>query len=610
MKNLILISFLVLFSATTMSAQQDSIIKLDEVVVSDVRVKRYADGHKVTVLKDSAIQRNNVFLTSLLAFNSNIYFKENGFGMVSSPAFRGTNASHTAVIWNGININSQLNGQVDFNTINPFNYNSIGIRSGGGSVQYGSGAIGGSIHLNNDLRFEKHFDNQVSIGYGSFETKKVNFNQSFSNRKASYSFGINYNKSDNNYKYLETDEINKNGEFENLNLNFNAGYVLSEKQVLKIYHQSFIGERNLSGNLFVLGRSKYKDNHYRTQLEWGRFGKKAVSKVKLAYLQEEFKYFENKDVDNYSFGKVSNFLARYSLDMKLSKAFRLNSFLEYNNYIGKGGSFGDPKRNDFSATALIKHTISPRTAYNFSVRQDFSSDFSSPLVFSLDGKYDFNNHYGIQLNASKNFRTPTFNDLYWQPGGNLNLVPEKSYQVDLGNRLKFGGVSLKVNTYYIATKDMIKWLPGDGGFWAPININDVQIYGAEGEAEVTYPINKKQEVNFKLNYAYTVSEDKETKEQLIYVPFHRGNASLTYRISGLNIFYQHLYNGSVSIIGGELDEYQTANIGATYTGNLFNKGPKYTLGITINNLYNIYYENIALRPMPNRNIQTQLILNF
>ncbi|WP_298476733.1 TonB-dependent receptor [uncultured Maribacter sp.] len=608
MKNIF--SILVLFSLAIVTAQKDSIITLDEVVVSDVRVKRYADGHKVTVIKDSIIQRDNVFLTSLLTFNSNIYFKENGFGMVSSPAFRGTNASHTAVIWNGININSQLNGQVDFNTINPFNYNSIGIRSGGGSVQYGSGAIGGSVHLNNDLKFEKHFENQVSVGYGSFETKKVNFNQSFGNKKASYSFGINYNRSDNNYRYIKTDEINKNGEFENLNVNLNAGYVLTEKQVVKLYHQSFIGDRNLSGNIFVLGRSKYKDNHYRTQLEWGRFEKKTISKFKLAYLQEEFKFFENKNSDIYSFGKVSNFLARYSLDVKFSRAFRLNGFLEYNNFLGKGGSFGNPKRNDFSATALIKYTISPKSSYNFSLRQDFSSDFSSPLVFSLDGRYDVSPHYKLQLNASKNYRTPTFNDLYWQPGGNLNLIPEKSYQIDIGNRLDLRRVSMNVNGYYIATKDMIKWLPGNEGFWTPINIDDVQIYGVEGEISVTYPIQRKHQIDFKAHYSYTVSEDKETKQQLIYVPFHRGNASVTYKIAGINLFYQHLYTGGVSIIGGKLDEYQIANIGVTYSNKRVNKALTYTLGVTINNIYNTYYENIALRPMPNRNIQTQLILNF
>ncbi|MEP6004715.1 MAG: TonB-dependent receptor [Maribacter dokdonensis] len=605
-----LISIVLVFCATVGYAQRDSILKLDEVVVSDSRVKQYAEGYKVTVIQDSMIQRTNGSLTSLLAFNSNIYFKENGFGMVSSPAFRGTNASHTAVIWNGININSQLNGQVDFNTINPFNYNSISIRSGGGSVQYGSGAIGGSIHLNSDLLFKEHFDNQVSIGYGSYKTKKINFNQSYGSRLMSYSLGVNYNASDNNYKYLNTGEENKNGEFNNLNLNWNIGYVLSENQILKLYHQTFISDRNLSGNLVVLGRSKYKDNQYRTQLEWGSYGPKAISKIKLAYLQEEYKYFENKDAAIYSFGKVSNFLARYSLDYKLSKFFRLNSFLEYNNYKGAGDSFGSPERDDFSATALLKHIISSTIAYNLSVRQDFSSDFSSPLVFSFDGSYSLTDNYQVKINASKNFRTPTFNDLYWQPGGNLELIPEKSYQLDFGNVLNIGAVSMQYNGYYISTKDMIKWLPNNEGVWSPINIDDVEISGAEAKIEANYSLGKNQELGIKTNYAYTVSEDKSTNEQLIYVPFHTANGSLEYRIADLNLFYQHLYNGSVSIVGGELKEYQVANLGVTYTADILKKDLKYTIGVTVNNVFNTYYENVALRPMPNRNIQTQLILNF
>ncbi|APA62920.1 TonB-dependent receptor plug domain-containing protein [Maribacter sp. 1_2014MBL_MicDiv] len=605
-----LISIVLVFCATVGYAQRDSILKLDEVVVSDSRVKQYAEGYKVTVLQDSIIQRTNGFLTSLLAFNSNIYFKENGFGMVSSPAFRGTNASHTAVIWNGININSQLNGQVDFNTINPFNYNSISIRSGGGSVQYGSGAIGGSIHLNSDLLFKEHFDNQVSIGYGSYKTKKINFNQSYGSRLISYSLGVNCNASDNNYKYLNIGEENKNGEFNNLNLNWNIGYVLSENQILKLYHQTFISDRNLSGNLVVLGRSKYKDNQYRTQLEWGSYGPKAISKIKLAYLQEEYKYFENKDAAIYSFGKVSNFLARYSLDYKISKFFRLNSFLEFNNYKGAGDSFGSPERDDFSATALLKHIISSTIAYNLSVRQDFSSDFSSPLVFSFDGSYSLTDNYQVKINASKNFRTPTFNDLYWQPGGNLELIPEKSYQLDFGNVLNIGAVSMQYNGYYISTKDMIKWLPNNEGVWSPINIDDVEIYGAEAKIEANYSLGKNQDLGIKTNYAYTVSEDKSTNEQLIYVPFHTANGSLEYRIADLNLFYQHLYNGSVSIVGGELKEYQVANLGATYTADILKKDLKYTIGVTVNNVFNTYYENVALRPMPNRNIQTQLILNF
>ena len=163
-----LLSFLVFFGVHSAMAQQDPIIELNEVVVSDSRLQRFSNGVKVETLKDSVLQRTNGSLTNTLLFNSNIYFKENGYGMVSSPSFRGTGAAQTAVIWNGINVNSQLSGQVDFNTILPQSVDKISVRSGGGSTQYGTGAVGGSIHLENTLDFNSDWRHRLQLGYGSF----------------------------------------------------------------------------------------------------------------------------------------------------------------------------------------------------------------------------------------------------------------------------------------------------------------------------------------------------------------------------------------------------------------------------------------------------------
>ncbi|MRH99933.1 TonB-dependent receptor [Kriegella sp. EG-1] len=609
MRNAICILIVTLSCYGQLSAQIFPIWKLNEVVVSDLRLKAYADGHKVSVLVDSTLLKNGASLTSLLNFNSNIYFKENGFGMVSSPAFRGTNASHTAVVWNGININSQMNGQVDFNTINTLNYSSVGIRSGGGSVQFGTGAIGGSIHLNNDLDFKKHFKNRFILRYGSFNTKVAHYNQSLGNGKWSSSVGVNYTASDNDYEYLGKDQTNSNGEFENLSLNFNAGYIVTDDDVLRFYHQSLLGDRNLSGNLTSLGRSRYKDNHYRSQLEWTRFGKTIISKLKVAHLDETFKYFENKDSAIYSKGRATTLLARYALDVKLNDRFRINSFLEYDYYKGEGSSFGNPRRNDASVSTILKYNWTEKGVLNLSARKDFSSDFSSPMLFSFDGRYEFNAHYSLQLNASKNFRAPTFNDLYWKPGGNLDLIPEQSYQVDLGHRISFNDLVIRLNSYYIATEDMIRWLPQNSGIWSPTNVDQVQIYGIETEIGKKFPMGKKQTLAIQTNYAYTVSQDRETKTQLIYVPYHKANAGLSYAFTDLEFFYQYLYTGSVAIIGGELKAYQVSNVGLNYAPSGKTK-LKLKIGITLNNLFNTYYENVALRPMPNRNIQTQLILNF
>lgn len=600
---------------TLAQTQQDSIQKLDEVVLSDVKLKHYASGVKITVLNDSILKKNATSLTSLLAFNSNIYFKENGYGMVSSPSFRGTNASQTAVIWNGININSQLNGQTDFNTVGSSNYNSISIRSGGGSVQYGSGAIGGSIHLTNKLAFNDHFDNAVNLSYGSFDTKQLSFSSSFGNSKWSGNLGIATVDSENNYKYLGTDQVNENGAFNNLDISANIGYLISEKDVLKLYHQNFTGERAFSGTLVAPSRSKYENNNFRSLLEWSRISGKINSKLKFAHLQEHFKYFENKNKDNYSFGKVNTWILKHDFNYRFSEALQLKSIVDYNYIEGSGSSFGNPNRKAFSTTVLLSHKPIEALSYGLNIRKDFTSGFKSPFVFSLDTKLELNNNYILKINGSKNYRVPTFNDLYWQPGGNLDLVPESSYQLDFGQELTFNFLDFKLNAFYIITEDLIQWRPNASGNWQPINVAEVENYGLEAELRLHKKFNA-HNVALTTHYSYTVSEDLETHKQLIYVPFHKANTSIAYSYKSFSMYYQHLFNGEVFITNDNLTgpfhslkSYDISNLGFNYVV-LNNKNHQLDMGIKINNIFNKGYQNVASRPMPDRNVNIKLNYKF
>ena len=169
MKGIYLLIISLMYSAS-LYAQLDSIQYLNEVVLVDTKLEEFSEGFVLTKISDTIISRNPQSLTDLLNFNSNIYLKENGYGMVASPSFRGTTASQTAVIWNGIPINSNLNGQTDFNTIATSSLDNITLRSGGGSSQYGSGAIGGSVHLNNTINFIENSSNELQIYAGSFSS--------------------------------------------------------------------------------------------------------------------------------------------------------------------------------------------------------------------------------------------------------------------------------------------------------------------------------------------------------------------------------------------------------------------------------------------------------
>ena len=84
-------------------AQTDT-ISLKPLILNDAFLKNHYKSQSIIKLNDSILEQNPNQLTQVLQAQTPIYFKENGRGMVSSPSFRGTLASHTAVVWNGMEL--------------------------------------------------------------------------------------------------------------------------------------------------------------------------------------------------------------------------------------------------------------------------------------------------------------------------------------------------------------------------------------------------------------------------------------------------------------------------------------------------------------------------
>lgn len=590
-------------------AQRDSITVLDEVILTDVRLLHFSNG-KVDVLKDSLVDRNGSSLTDLLQFNSSIYLKENGLGMISSPSFRGTNASQTAVIWNGININSQLTGQVDFNTIVPRNYGSISVRSGGGSVQFGSGAIGGSVHLNDLFRFNKHSEHELLFSYGSFDTKNFNYRTSIGSKKTTVGFGINYLESENDYKYLGTDQRNENGAFNNINVNANVGHEIAEGQLLKFYHNTFIGDRDFSGTITAPSNSNYRDYNSRNLLEWSHFNEKRIHRVKFGYLYEKYKYYDNKERDDFSFGNTNTFLVNYDYKVNF-KDIVLNGIADY-SYIGaKGTSIENGKRKTLATTLLFKHNLGEKITYGANLRKEFINDYKSPFIYSLNARYSFNSYHAIYLNASKNYRVPTFNEVYWilggGSGGNPDIRPESSLQAEIGQTFKKEKYTFQWAAFYIDSEDLIQWRPNNEGIWSPVNIKDASNYGLEVSLGVAETWGK-HHLSWKNSYALTKSIDSETENSLMYVPEHKVTTSLTYAYSDWRLFYQLFVNSSVFVTSDNsesLSGYSVSNLGLS-RGFKIKEKLNIETSLQVNNLFNKNYQNVAYRPMPNRNVQLKL----
>ncbi|MGY8934000.1 MAG: TonB-dependent receptor [Flavobacteriales bacterium] len=608
MKKTYLIVLLIICSAS-MYAQLDSIQHLNEVLVIDAKLEDYSEGFKLIQLSDTLIARNSVSLTEVLNFNSTLYFKENGYGMVSSPSFRGTNASQTAVIWNGIPVNSNLNGQTDFNTISPSSFNTIIIRSGGGSTQYGSGAVGGSIHLNNTIDFQNKQSSELKLSYGSFSTIVGVFKSRFSSDKKYIDFGIDFISSENDYEYIDLNRKNENGNFDKLNIAVNAGLNFG-KSTLSWNSNYFLGNRNFSGTITSPSKDSYKDLTTRNLVTWNKASNKWNNTIKGAHTFERYRYYPQPENNLYFEGQSTTYLGDYQLEYEINKDLKISSIINYTYIKSKGSNIGTNDRNTLATILLWKHQINEKLSYGINLRQEFLTNFENPFLASFDVNYAINKWYTLKANASKNYRVPTFNDLYWNSGGNENLNPETSYQAEIANEFIWNQFRLNITGFYISSTDLIKWQPNEDGLFTPLNISKTENLGIEVDGNYSKSI-KEHQLNLVFNYAYTAAKDLGKNKQLVYVPYYKATGALTYDYKKLAAYYQLLFNGEVFTTtdnNGVLDRYSVSNLGLEYL--IQEKSFPIKIGIKLNNIFNTYYENVAYRPMPNRNIQTFINFKF
>lgn len=608
------ISYFVIFTCTSFAfAQEQATIVLDELIISDYKLNSHNKTQTIHKINDSIIQQANGNLTDLLLMNSSIYFKENGSGMVSSPSFRGTTAQQTSVLWNGIGVNSLFLGQTDFNSISYKEFSEIAIKPGGGSVLYGSGAIGGTIHLNNPIRFEKRLDNTLQLGYGSFNTFRVNNNFTLSNEKWFTQININRNQSDNDFEVKNRTWKNTNGQFYNNSASATIGYKIDLKNTLSFYSTYFNDERHFSLVSENQTKTKYQNSYFRNILHWKNEGDSYKSNARIAYFNEGYKYFNNLPTDDYSSGNVNSFIAKYDFEYFVSHNFSLNAIIDYTNHHGTGKNSGikSAKQEVLGLSILANHRINEKMGYEIGFKQEINNSYENPFLYSAGFYYKPANVYQLKINGSKNFRIPTFNDIFWEPGGNKSLQPETSFQFDLRNEFKFENLRFGLNTYYTKIDNMLQWIPNNTGIWEAQNLKSVTIKGAEFDLQYQFALNKNQ---FKIQgtYAYTNSQDTELKKQLIYTPFHKITGQISYNYEKFSAGIQTIYNGAVfttasNLNSSKIEAYALINANVQYH---FGKKIKQSLIFEIKNITDVNYENVINRPMPGRNFNIQLITKF
>lgn len=222
--------------------------------------------------------------------------------------------------------------------------------------------------------------------------------------------------------------------------------------------------------------------------------------------------------------------------------------------------------------------------------------------------------------VSKNLKYPSLNDLYWQSGGNTDLRPEENQSIEAGVTFnkKLLQEAYKFNTnstiYYSTIDNYIQWQPTSLGYWQAVNLRKVEVKGLESRFELKQ-LKGKLRKTLSANYTYTQSinrtklseADGAVDQQLIYLPEHQGNISLSLDYKNYFINYQWQFVGARYLTTDNSDWLPSYNLSNISAGKRFDyKKHHFQLQAAVLNLFDLEYQAIQWRPMPNRNYQLSL----
>lgn len=618
-----------IFTGFLLNAQvkDTSAIDLNEITISSVKSKQLNTIKKTRQL-DSITKNefNNLSLSEVLSVNTPVFIKNYGPANLSSASFRGGNASQSPVIWNGFNIMNPMLGQNDFSQLPAFVFDNIGIEYGGSSAIWGSGAMGGSIHLNNVPQFKRGLHSLITLGLGSFDTRKLNSNIHYSTDNFSSNTKVYYVTSKNNFDYRDTTIKNQiHADYKTTGFLQEIGSKILNNHFINLrawYHKS---ERNLPPVLGdITGTAHQSDENLKLTADYTYKNNRVVPSVRFAYFDDVLNYTDSA-ASVFSKNNVKTFIAEADAKYTLNRNHTFFIGGNYTTFNALTNNYSQAKHT-FEKEALLAGynlcLMNNKLLFELLVRQEFSSALSIPTTGNTGLSYQIFKELKLKVNAARVYRLPTLNDLFWANSGNPDLKPEEGYTFEGGLDFKWDikYFTLQSELTYFDKKinNWISWVPGAGGNPTPINLSEVYSRGTETTSRIMYKQNKLF-CQLGFNSAYTLSEviksslanDASVHKQLIYTPRYNYGAQFSLGIQDFVVSYYHNYIGyrfTSSDNTGWLTPYNVANVKFSYKYNVSFVGV--TTLFQINNLFNEDYKVIAQRPMPLRNYEISLTLTY
>ncbi|MCZ6758379.1 MAG: TonB-dependent receptor [Bacteroidetes bacterium] len=348
----------------------------------------------------------------------------------------------------------------------------------------------------------------------------------------------------------------------------------------------------------------------------------ALSDISLEYLQADSR---NGDVLQRSSTRSSNLMATVKRAVSRLWMLEAESSVRHERSTIRSG-----ERQSFVTLNLLgtfdHSTIQATLGTSLAAWHDGSS---SPLQLLPRAAIRFlpNGSEGlsVRVSAGRIFRPPTFNDRYWLPGGNPNLLPETGWAADVGFSVNASHdartIGLSVSAFWSALHDKIIWHPSFVGpqiqIWTPDNVGQVIGYGGESSLDLAWRVGEVSRVEAMILYSYSRSEDRTNPitrsfgNQLRYVPQQVVKVRLSFAVHSIVV---EAVGESVSKRYTSSDErfplpgYWSLTLRARHSLNVV--GGRLALQMAVENLANERIEHIRFYPTPPRHLAFSLQYTF
>ncbi len=620
----IFLLFLLLFSIPAL-AQRDSSVWLRAVDIQSRRFDFSDASMSVQTLDTSALSKlNATTLADRLNRESAIFVKSYGSGSLSTISIRGTGAAHSAVLWNGISLNSPMLGLYDFTLLPMFLLDDVKVQAGGNGPLVGSGGVGGAIFMDANLDFRKRMQVKLFSTFGSFGQMQNGVAIEGSNGKLISKTKFYNQISKNDFEFKNPEGLRKvqtHANVKQVGITQDLSYG-TESNHVDVHGWFLMNEREIPAlSLAQSSAQTQDDNSFRLAMNWSVLKQKWFWNVRGGFNQEEIRYVDPAARLN-EFSRAINFQSDWELGYVITHHLKMMTQIAW--YDGQAKAPSYEKQVDQQQISLGAKLIwEGRKLYlNGAIRQGYFDGKAIPFLPALSMRYQFLTSLSARADISKVYRVPTLNDRFWVPGGNKNLKPENGFSSAFGLTWneKFDKVSIGVNAgfFFAQLNEAIVWLPGANGIYSAQNIHELENKGFEGGVSVKYQIKSwsfSGSVNTNIVSSVITASDPSYMsaigKQLIYTPElqYRSQWSIAYK--NLELRYHHNYTGyryTTVDHSHFLDPFALAEIHLAWTHQI--KATQFALSAGIKNLYNENYQAIAWRPMPGRSFHTGVLFTF